>query len=70
MVWDTFANAVTGRRSWLLALVTALLGVGSTVLIGGNAAAGRAAMSLPGDAQSARVDAGVDYTIFLVTRAR
>jgi RND superfamily putative drug exporter len=57
VVWDTFAGAVTARRSWLLALATVLLGIGSMVLIGENAAAGQAPMTVPADSQSARVDA-------------
>lgn len=57
MVWEPLATAVTGRRSWLLALVTALLGAGFMVLIGGNAAAGQAPRSLPDDSQSAEVNA-------------
>lgn len=57
MVWDSLAAAVTGRRSWLLALVTALLGVAFMVLVGGNAAAGQSPQSVPVAAQSAQVDA-------------
>lgn len=57
MVWDSLAAAVTGRRSWLLALVTALLGVAFIVLVGGNAAAGQSPQSVPVAAQSAQVDA-------------
>ncbi len=56
MVWEPLASAVTGRRSWLLALVTALLGIGFMVLIGGNAAAGQAPQPLPNDSQSAQVN--------------
>lgn len=56
-MWDSVAAAVTGRRSWLLALVTALLGVAFMVLVGGNAAAGQSPQSVPVDAQSAQVDA-------------
>ncbi|WP_082983968.1 MMPL family transporter [Mycobacterium sp. 1165178.9] len=56
-MWDSVAAAVTGRRSWLLALVTALLGVALMVLVGGNAAAGQSPQSVPVDAQSAQVDA-------------
>lgn len=56
-MWDPVATAVTGRRSWLLALVTSLLGVAFTVLIGGNAAAGQSPQSVPVDSQSAQVDA-------------
>lgn len=57
MLWDFLAGAVTGRRSWLLALVTALLGVAFMVLVGGNAAAGQSPQSVPVAAQSAQVDA-------------
>ncbi|BCZ20188.1 MMPL family transporter [Mycobacterium senriense] len=57
MVWDSLAAAVTGRRSWLLALVTALLGVAFMVLVGGNAAAGQSPQSVPVAAQSAQLDA-------------
>ncbi|WP_197694602.1 MMPL family transporter [Mycobacterium sp. 852002-51971_SCH5477799-a] len=56
-MWDSVAAAVAGRRSWLLALVTALLGVALLVLVGGNAAAGQSPQSIPVDAQSAQVDA-------------
>ncbi len=56
-MWDSVAAAVTGRRSWLVALVTALLGVAFMVLVGGNAAAGESPQSVPVDAQSAQVDA-------------
>nr|UQB91215.1 MMPL family transporter [Mycobacterium intracellulare] len=57
VVWEPLATAVTGRRSWLLALVAALLGVGFMVLIGENAAAGQSPKSLPDDSASAEVDA-------------
>src|SRR5581483_10298881 len=43
--------------SWLLALVTALLGVALMILVGGNAAAGQSPQSIPVDAKSAQVDA-------------
>ncbi|OBJ15241.1 hypothetical protein A9W93_25130 [Mycobacterium colombiense] len=56
VVWDSLAAAVTGRRSWWLALVTALVGVAFTVLVGGNAAAGQSPRSVPVAAQSAQVD--------------
>ena len=56
MVWDSLAAAVTGRRSWLLALVTALLGVAFMVLVGGNTAAGQSPQSVPLSSQSAQVD--------------
>lgn len=57
MVWEPLAGAVTGRRSWLIALVAALLGVGFMILIGANAAAGQSPRSLPDDCPSAQVDA-------------
>lgn len=57
MVWEPLAGAVTGRRSWLIALLAALLGVGFMLLIGGNAAAGQSPRSLPDDSPSAQVDA-------------
>lgn len=57
MVWEPLAGAVTGRRSWLIALVAALLGIGFMILIGANAAAGQSPRSLPDDCPSAQVDA-------------
>lgn len=57
MVWEPLASAVTGRRSWLIALVAALLGIGFMLLIGENAAAGQSPRSLPDDCPSAEVDA-------------
>ncbi|MGZ4582824.1 MAG: MMPL family transporter [Mycobacterium sp.] len=57
MAWDGFGAAVTGRRSWLLGLAVVLLGIGFMVLIGANAAAGQAPLSVPSGADSARVDA-------------
>jgi len=56
-MWDGVAAAVTGRRSWLLGLGVALLAAGFMVLIGGNAAAGQAPLSVPADSDSAKVDA-------------
>jgi RND superfamily putative drug exporter len=57
VVWERLAIAVTGRRSWQLALVIVLLGIGFMVLIGGNAAAGEAPLSVPAGSDSARADA-------------
>lgn len=57
MVWEPLAGAVTGRRSWLIALVAALLGIGFMILIGANAAAGQSPRSLPDDCPSAQVEA-------------
>jgi putative drug exporter of the RND superfamily len=77
VVWDTLGAAVTGRRSWLLALGAVLLGISSMVLIGANAAAGQAPLSVPNDSQSAQVNAlarqfpGGDHAplILVVSRA-
>ncbi|WP_156689224.1 MMPL family transporter [Mycobacterium sp. Marseille-P9652] len=57
MAWEGVAGAVTGRRSWLLGLAVVLLGIGFMVLVGGNAAAGQAPLSVPPNSDSARVDA-------------
>ncbi|BBX99837.1 MMPL family transporter [Mycobacterium seoulense] len=57
MVWDRVAAAVTGRRSWLFALCALLLGAGFVAVIGANAAAGQAPLSVPTGSDSARVDA-------------
>ncbi len=57
VVWNALAAAVTSRRSWLPGLGAVLLGIGLMVLIGGNAAAGRAPLSVPSGSDSAKVDA-------------
>jgi putative drug exporter of the RND superfamily len=57
VIWDPLAAAVTGRRSWVVGLGGALLGIGLMVLIGANASAGQAPRSLPPESDSARVDA-------------
>ena len=57
MVWDGVAAAVTGRRSWLVALGAVLLGIGFMAVVGANAAAGQAPLSVPTGSDSARVDA-------------
>ncbi|OBG56270.1 MMPL family transporter [Mycobacterium sp. E735] len=57
MVWDGVAAAVTGRRSWLLALAAVLLGGVFMALVGANAAAGQAPLSVPTGSDSAKVDA-------------
>lgn len=57
MVWDGVAAAVTGRRSWLFALGAVLVGTVFMVLVGANAAAGQAPLSVPTGSDSARVDA-------------
>ena len=57
MAWDGVAAAVTGRRSWLVALGAVLLGIGFMAVVGANAAAGQAPLSVPTGSDSARVDA-------------
>src|ERR1700748_1938833 len=57
VVWEGLAGAVTGRRSWLLGLGVVLLGIGFMVLIGGNAAAGQAPLTVPTGSESAKVQA-------------
>ncbi|WP_096290962.1 MMPL family transporter [Mycobacterium ahvazicum] len=54
---NTLASWVSNRRSWRLGLAAALLGMGLIVLIGANASAGQAPLSLPSDSDSAKVDA-------------
>ncbi len=57
VVWDALASAVTNRRGWLPGLAAVLLGIGLLVLIGANASAGRAPLSVPSDSDSAKVTA-------------
>ncbi|OBK14757.1 hypothetical protein A5635_09790 [Mycobacterium asiaticum] len=47
---------MTGRRSWLFALVVFLLASGFMVLVGGNAAATDAPLSVPTESDSAKVE--------------
>lgn len=56
-MWNTLAGSVTNRRSWRLGLAAVFLGIGFMVLVGGNAAAGQAPLSVPADSDSARLDA-------------
>ncbi|ORA10351.1 MMPL family transporter [Mycobacterium asiaticum] len=56
MAWEGFAATLTGRRSWLLALVVFLLASGFMVLIGGNAAATEAPLAVPTESDSAKVE--------------
>ncbi|BBY21729.1 MMPL family transporter [Mycobacterium stomatepiae] len=56
-MWESLAAAVTGRRSWLLGSAAVLLGIGFMVLVGANASAGQAPLSVPAESDSARVDA-------------
>lgn len=57
MVWDRVASAVTGRRSWLIALAAVVVGGVFMALIGANAAAGQAPLSVPTRSDAATVDA-------------
>jgi len=57
MFWTRVAAAVTGRRSWLLSLALFLIGSGLLVLVGNNAAAGRAPQTLPPKSEAARAEA-------------
>lgn len=76
MVWERVAAAVTGPRSWLLAAVAVLAGVGVMALVGPNTAAGQAPQSLPQHSPSARVTAlagqfpGGDRTPLIVVVSR
>ncbi|CAG7071563.1 MMPL family transporter [Mycobacterium avium subsp. paratuberculosis] len=76
MVWERVAAAVTGPRSWLLAAVAVLAGVGVMALVGPNAAAGQAPQSLPQHSPSARITAlagqfpGGDRTPLIVVVSR
>jgi putative drug exporter of the RND superfamily len=56
-MWEGLAAAVTGRRSWQLGLGAVVLGIAFMMLIGPNAAAGQAPLSVPADSDSARADA-------------
>jgi RND superfamily putative drug exporter len=56
-MWQRLTAAVTGRRSWRLGSAAVLLGIGFIVLIGGNAAAGQAPLSVPVGSDSAKLDA-------------
>lgn len=53
--WDRFADLVTGRRSWVVALVILILAGAAMGLIGGNDSAEEAPTSLPSSADSAQV---------------
>ncbi|BBZ25096.1 MMPL family transporter [Mycolicibacter hiberniae] len=59
MVWDRLSAAVTGRRSWLIALVPLLVAVALLALSGGDDSATRSPESLPASAESARVAAAL-----------
>ncbi|MHA7651402.1 MMPL family transporter [Mycobacterium sp. ML4] len=46
---------MTRQRSWLLAVTVFVLGAGFMVIVGGNASAGQAPLSVPTDSDSAKV---------------
>jgi RND superfamily putative drug exporter len=56
VAWEGVAATLTGRRSWLFGLGVFLLASGFMVLIGGNAEAGKAPLSVPTDSDSAKVE--------------
>lgn len=55
--WDRLAAIVTSRRSWLLALVVAVLAGASMTLLGGGDSAEQSPVSLPPSAEAAKVAA-------------
>ena len=57
MFWDRLAAAVTGRRSWLIALAVALIGGAMIGLTGANEAGTQSPEFLPASTESARADA-------------
>lgn len=57
MVWERLATAVTGHRSWLVALGIFLIAGGFMLSVGANAAAGQAPVSLPPASESAKAEA-------------
>lgn len=59
MVWKRLSAAVTGRRSWLVALVPILIAVALMVLSNADGDATRSPESLPASAESARVAAAL-----------
>ncbi|MGB7364689.1 MAG: MMPL family transporter, partial [Rhodococcus sp. (in: high G+C Gram-positive bacteria)] len=76
-VWDRVAALVTGRRSWIVAVLVLLVSGALIGAVGSNSAAESAPTSLPADADSARVgqlleqfpDADISSVILVVTRA-
>ncbi|OBA59379.1 hypothetical protein A5647_17075 [Mycobacterium sp. 1100029.7] len=54
---NTLAAWVTNRRSWRLGLAVVVVGIGFMMLIGGNAAAGQAPLSVPVSSDSAKLEA-------------
>lgn len=54
MLWDRQAALVTGRQSWLVALMMVLAAVALMTLTGDNSAAGQSPVSLPNSSESAK----------------
>lgn len=77
MFWERLAAAVTGRRSWLIALGVALIGGALIGFAGSNEAGTRSPDFLPAGAEAARADAAAKQfpgsdkaaAIVVVTRA-
>lgn len=59
MVWDRLAAAVTGHRSWRVALAPILVGVALMILSGDNASATQSPDALPSNSESARAAAAL-----------
>ncbi len=57
MGWDRFADAVTTRFSWVLALVVIAVVVALMVLIGGDDSGEQSPVSVPASSESARAEA-------------
>ncbi|MEO6792517.1 MAG: MMPL family transporter, partial [Mycobacterium sp.] len=57
MVWNQLGAAVSGRRSWLVALIPVLFAVALMALSGVNSSATRSPVSLPSSSESARAAA-------------
>lgn len=59
MVWNRLSSAVTGARSWLVALAVALVAGALLGLSGANTGATQSPVSLPDSSESARVAAAL-----------
>ncbi|HTY26587.1 MAG TPA: MMPL family transporter, partial [Mycobacterium sp.] len=56
-LWDRIGELLTGRLSWLLALIVVLIGGGLMGALGENGSADKSPVSLPPSAESARAAA-------------
>lgn len=76
-LWARLAAAVTGRKSWAVALGVLLISSAVMVLVGGNDSAGQSPTGLPPSVDSAQVDAlladfpdaGVAPVVLVASRA-